>query len=812
MPLVSFRGTLRRLAQSPGFALAVILTLALSIGANTAVFSLVNALLLRPLPYPQPDRLAGIEMISNQDAPDPSTAIDGETWELIRDQVPQVQATVSSLGAPVGNATNIRTPAGVRSVSSVRVSAGFFQALGELPVMGRTFTAEEDRDGGPHAVIISHQLWHTAFQSDPHILGKAILVKGEPYTVIGVLGPRFTVPGAADIYTPIRPARTGEGGGTNYSFMARLKPGASWQEANAALGRLHPKMLDWHEHDLRPGERRALQFIPLEEHLSADEHDPALALLLATGFIVLIACANLASLTLVRMRRRSYELATRLALGAGRWPLMQQLWTESAVLAIAGGVIGLATAVGLLRALVALLPPEIVPFGGVALDTRVLLFTLVISIGTSLLFGMLPALAVFRMDPASVLGQRTVAGARGSRARQVLIAAEVALTVVLLAGSGLLIRSLVHLETLPPGFDAHGVLTAQASLDEAEYHDPARFATLMRESVAAMERIPGVTNAAVGLSLPYERGLNDGITVKDGKQAGQEEMTSVIYTTPGYFGALGMQLRDGRAFTDGDTATTEQVGIVNESFARQILHDPNPVGRTLGTGKTTTRIVGVVNDVQTKPGIDATGPISTERTLYIPAAQIDAHMLALVHVWFQPNWIIRSTHLDAQTPAAMQHALASVDPNLPFASFHTMEELLSTALAQQRIEVALLSSLAVLALLLAALGIFALVSSVVIDRQREFGIRIALGSPLSDSMLVAGRSGLMPAVLGLVSGLALTLLVLRVMRSALFGVSSYDPLTLTVTGALLLALAAIASLLPALRITRIQPAVVLRAE
>jgi predicted permease len=811
MSLVSFRGTLRRLAQSPGFALAVILTLALSIGANTAVFSLVNALLLRPLPYPQPDRLAGIEMVSNQDAPDPSTSIDGETWELIRDQVPQVIPSISSFGG-LTSATNIRTPAGVQSVASARVSAGFFTVLGELPVMGRSFTQEEDHDGGPHAVIISHQLWRTAFQSDPHILGKAILVKGEPYTVVGVLGPRFSFPGNAEIYTPIRPSRTGEGEGTNYEFTARLKPGASWQEANAALGRLYPKMLGWHEHDLRPGERRALQFIPLEEHLSADQHGPALVLLLATGFIVLIACANLASLTLVRMRRRSHELATRLALGAGRWPLMQQLWAESAVLALVGGVLGLATAVGLLRALVALLPPDIVPFGGVALDMRVLLFTLAISIGTSLLFGMLPALAIFRMDPASVLGQRTVVGSRGSRARQVLIAVEVALTVILLAGSGLLIRSLVHLELLPPGFDAHGVLTAEASLDQAEYHDPARFATLMQESVAAMKNIPGVTNAAVGLSLPYERGLNNGVMPKDGKQADQHFMTSEIYVTPGYFDALGMRLRGGRGFTDGDTAASEPVAIVNESFAQQILHDPNPIGRMLEQDKIRRRIIGVSGDVQTKPGLDATSPISTERTLYIPATQVPGDFLALVHVWFRPSWIIRSTHLDAQTPSAMQRALSSVDPNLPFARFHTMEELLSTTLAQQRVNVALLTSLAVLALLLAALGIFALVSSVVTDRQREFGIRLALGSPMSDSMLVACRSGLMPAVLGLASGLALTLVVLRVMRSAIFGVSSYDPLTLMVTGALLLLLAAIASLLPALRITRIQPAVVLRAE
>jgi MacB-like periplasmic core domain/FtsX-like permease family len=333
----------------------------------------------------------------------------------------------------------------------------------------------------------------------------------------------------------------------------------------------------------------------------------------------------------------------------------------------------------------------------------------------------------------------------------------------------------------------------------------------MRKSVAAMQRIPGVTQAAVGLSLPYERGLNDGVTIKDGKQAGQHAMTSETYITPGYFDALGMHLRGGRAFNDADTATSEQVAIVNQSFARQILHDPNPIGRTLGD-KTPIRIVGVVDDVQIKPGLDDTGPISTERTLYIPATQVDSKFLTLIHVWFQPNWIIRSTQLDAHTPAAMQQALASVDLNLPFASFRTMDDLLATALAQQRIEVALLSALAALALLLAGLGIFALVSSVITERQREFGIRMALGSPISDAMLVAGRSGILPAAAGLVSGLALSLIVLRAMHTALFGVSSYDPFTLVATLAALLVLAALASLLPALRITRIQPAVVLRSE
>jgi MacB-like periplasmic core domain/FtsX-like permease family len=335
----------------------------------------------------------------------------------------------------------------------------------------------------------------------------------------------------------------------------------------------------------------------------------------------------------------------------------------------------------------------------------------------------------------------------------------------------------------------------------------------MRESVAAMERIPGVTKAAVGLSLPYQRGLNNGIRVLDGKQAGQHFMTSEIYITPGYFDALGMRLRQGRYFTDGDTATTQPVAIVNESFAQHFLHDPNPIGRMLEEDKIKIRIVGVVSDVQVKPGLnDDPGPITTERTVYIPAAQVGADILTLVHVWFQPSWIIRSGDLNALTPRVMQRALASVDPNLPFSSFHTMDELLAAALTMQRVEVALLTTLAVLALLLAALGIFALVSSVVTDRQREFGIRLALGSPLSDSMLVAGRSGALPAVIGLITGLALTFVVLRAMQSALFGISSYDPITLIATVAVLLCLAAVASLLPALRVARIEPAVVLRAE
>jgi predicted permease len=395
------------------------------------------------------------------------------------------------------------------------------------------------------------------------------------------------------------------------------------------------------------------------------------------------------------------------------------------------------------------------------------------------------------------------------RLRQALIAGEVALTVVLLAGSGLLIRTLVHLETLPPGFNPAGVMTAKASLDDVRYHDPAAFVKLLTESTASMRRIPGVENAAVGLSLPYERTLNDSVTLHDGKEAGQEVGTDEVYVSPGYFDTLQMPLLAGRDFTAADGPKAQHVAIVNRTFAQKFFHGANPVGRTLNEGMV---IVGMVSDIQLTSGLNPTAPIQSEETMYIPAAQLEPRALAVLHVWFQPSWIVRTARPVDGLTAQMQRALASADPSLPFSGFYSMNDLLAKTLATQRIEVALLGAMAGLALLLSAVGIFSLVANMVAQRTREIGIRIALGSSVRQAMAHVGQAGVRASAIGLVAGLVLCAVALRAMRSVLYGVGVYDATTLVAVVLTLAAITVTASVVPALRIARIDPATTLREE
>jgi predicted permease len=436
-------------------------------------------------------------------------------------------------------------------------------------------------------------------------------------------------------------------------------------------------------------------------------------------------------------------------------------------------------------------------------------FTLVVSLLTSILFGMFPAHAARNVDLRSSMISRAVAGAGSQRLRQGLIAGEVALTVVLLAASGLLIRTLVHLETLPPGFNSNGVMTGKASLDDARFHDPAVFRKLLDESTAAMRQIPGVQNTAVGLSLPYERTLNDGITFSDGKEAGQQGQTDLVYVTPGYFGALQMPVIAGRVVTDSDGPDAQHVAVVNEAFARKFYAGSNPVGRYINKD---TVIVGVVANVSVSSGLYEGAPLMSEQTMYIPAAQVNSQALSLLHVWFQPSWIVRTAGPVEGLPAHMQRALASVDPNLPFSGFYSMRDVLAKTLATQRVEVALLSAMAALALLLSAVGIFGLVANLVAQRTREIGIRMALGSTVGGAMVQIGRSGAGASILGIFLGLVLCSGALRVMRSVLYGVGVYDAPTLATVVLTLLVVTCLSTTMPTLRIVKIDPANALREE
>ena len=795
----------RQLRRNPGFTVTVIITLALSIGANTAIFSLVNALMLKSLPYSHPERLGTIyTRITGSRASDERHGLNGEQWELLRDNVPALISAVSSRGT---SGVNLKWGSQVQYLRAGRISANYLDVLAIQPMIGRSFSPDEDRRHGPKATILSFSLWRNTFSSNPNILGQAILLKGEPYTVISVLPEGTTTPLNADLYTALQPSRDGEGGGTNFESITRLRDGATWQEADGEINRAWSVRAHRYESTNNSGVQVTYHSVPLQKGQTDTLRPHVLALMLAAGFILLIACANLAGLTLVRMMRRTSEVATRLALGASRWQIQKQFWIENLLLALVGGAAGIGVGLLILRGLLLLLPEHFLPVARVPLDGRVMAFTLVVSLLTSILFGMLPALATRNVDLRSSMGSRAVA--KVGSLRQTLIVGEVALTVVLLAASGLLIRTLIHLETLPPGFNPNGVMTAKASLDDARFHDPAAFRKLLDEGTAAMRQIPGVQNAAVGLSLPYERTLNAGVTLSDGKEAGQQDGTDLVYVTPGYFGTLQMPVLAGRVFTDDDGPNAQHVTVVNQAFARKFYGGANPVGRYINKDMA---IVGEVADVSVSSGLYEGAPLMSEQAMYIPAAQVNAQSLSLVHVWFQPDWVVRTAGPVEGLTAQMQRALASADPNLPFSGFNRMQDLLAKTLAMQRVEVALLGAMAALALLLSAVGIFALVANMVAQRTREIGIRMALGSTVGQAMVQVGRSGAGASCVGLFVGLVLCAGALRVMRSVLYGVGIYDAPTLSTVVLTFLLVTLLATTLPTLRIAKIDPANTLREE
>jgi predicted permease len=801
---------LRQLWRNPGFTLTVVLTLALSIGANTAIFSIVNALMLKSLPYSHPERMGTIyTRVTGSKPYDERHKLNGERWELLRDNVPSL---ISAIASGRTSGVNLQTGSQVQYLHAGRISAHYLDVLAVRLFAGRNFTELEDRPSGPKSAILSFRSWKDTLGANSNIIGQAILLKGEPFTVVGVLPEGVTTPLNADLYLPLQESRKGEGAGTNFEVITRLRDGSTWEQADAEITRAWSLRTNRYELVDNPDAHVTFYSVPLQKGATDKLRPQALALMLAAGFILLIACANLAGLTLVRMLRRIPEVATRMALGASRWQIQRQLWVENLLLALVGGIAGVALGFVALRGLLLLLPEHFLPVANVPLGGRVLAFTLTISLLTSVLFGMLPALATQRLDLRSAIASRAVIGGDRLRLRQALIVTEVALTVVLLAASGLLIRTLVHLQTLPPGFNPTGIMTAKASLDDVRYHDPAAFRKFLDESTSAMRQIPGVQHAAVGLSLPYERSLiMGGITIDSGKEAGSKVMADETYITPGYFETLQTPILRGRSFTDADGPDAQRVVIVNQTFARKFLHSEDPIGHYLDIGKKL-MIVGMVADVAMAPGIDAVAPLTGEEMIYIPASQVEPQLISMVHTWFQPSWIVRTAGPVEGLTAQMQHALASAEPNIPFSGFYSMRDLQAKTLAAQRVEVALLSSMAGLALLLSAVGIFALVANVVTQKTREIGIRIALGSTVHQAMVRIGLPGANAATLGLILGLLSCVGALRIMRSSLYGIAVYDIPTIVAVVVTLVAVTLIAATVPTLRIAGIDPAKTLRDE
>jgi predicted permease len=808
----------RVLRKSPTFTAAAVATLALCIGANTAIFSVVDAVLLRPLPYPHPERLFSVARhYHGKGSEGYQTNLWGAAWEAVRDNAAYVDAAGFSDGSM---GVNFASGGRVEYVKQQRVSAGFFRVLGIAPLIGREFSADEDRKGGPAVTVLSYALWKRAFRADPSIVGQAVALRGEPHTIVGVLPEHFQSIVPADLWTPLRPSRSGEGAGSNYAVVARLRSGTTWAQANGQIEAIGAPLV----RDFLQDPFTHLCLISFQRGLTNSVRQPLLILWAAVGLVLLIGCVNIAGLLLARAAGRTREMATRLALGSGRAALIRQMLAESVVLGLCGGAAGAALGWLGVKALKVLMPGSLNVWQAVELDWRVLAATACASIAAGILFGLYPALIASRLEIRAALGEagRAVAGGRNPWPRRLLVASEVALGVVLLVGAGLLIRTFAHLRGLNPGFDAHNVITAELSLQDARYATSQSVNRLFEQSLTRMRELPGVESAAVALSLPYERALNTGFQRLDGRHvdaATEYQIANFFYVTPEYFRVLRIPLLRGRAFTAADSGTAAPTVVVSEAFVKMYMPGDGALGRHLAPGGLAPgggdrrEIVGVVGDVQQKSGWgEDFGPLAAMPDIYIPAAQTDGKSLQMVHTWFSPSWIVRTAGPPEGVIAGMQRALESVDPQLPFAGFHSMEDVRYRSLAQERFQAVLLGALAGLALLLAAVGIYGLIANSVAERTRELGIRLALGATVPQAMRSVALPGVALALAGVAAGSVLAGFATQLLRHMVWGVHPGDPLTFVAVGIGLLGVAAAASFLPALRITRLNPAETLRQE
>jgi predicted permease len=739
---------------------------------------------------------------------DIDTSQTGALFEAVRDHIPGLDEAASGEPGGVNFAANDRP----EFIQQQRVSAGYFRVLGMAPEIGREFSRQEDVPEGVAVAILSHAFWQRALHGDPAALGRTISLRGEEYTVLGIMPREFRAASPVDVWTPLRPSRHGEGGGSNYEAIARLKPGVSWAQAGEQLRSLSRAL---NADPAFPREMKNFEerIIPLHTGETQDVRSELLLTWAAVLMVLLIGCVNIAGLLLARSGTRRREMATRMALGGSRAAIVRQLLMESVLMALGGGIVGIAVGSFALDWLKQLGAAKDQLWYPIELDARVLAMMLGVALLASLIFGLVPALATSRLDIRTVLNQagRGIAGTRRTWTRGALVTAQVALSLVLLIGAGLMLRTLVWLNGLNPGFDTHNVVAAEASLQDARYQTAAAANRLFTQTLERMQRIPGVQSAAVALTLPYERPLNDGFRTVDGDDQ-QQHGGEFVYSTPTYFETMRIPIVAGRALRDSDTPQRTHVVVVSESFARKYFHG-DALGRHLRAGKEIGEIVGICGDVQQHSGLTRDqGPLSIEPTVYLPAAQLIDGFVQLVHTWFSPKWVIRTSGPSASLSARIQAAVAEVDPRLPIAHFRTVDELRNLQTGSQRYLAALFSILAGLALLLAAIGLYGLISQSVAQRRHEIGVRLALGATARQTIAGVIRPAILLSIAGLGAGLGMSLVAVRFLRAMLWGVRQTDPVTFAATSAILLLVATLASLAPALRILRMDPAETLRAE
>ncbi|HEV7505353.1 MAG TPA: ABC transporter permease [Thermoanaerobaculia bacterium] len=821
--LHNLRYAVRTLLRTPAFTVVALVTLALGIGANTAIFSLVNGVLLRPLPYPKAAELVQLE---RGDKDGRSTSVSIPKFVFWRDHSGDVFRGVAAYEV-VSSGFNMAGDGPPERIAGSRVTRDFFSVFGRQPEIGRGFSPEEDRPGGAKVVVLGHELWARRFGADRALVGRPVVLNGEPYTVVGIMPAGFHFPSVADLWAPlaIDPASREK---ANYlEITARLRSGVSRQQAAAALGVVAGQYRTQRPDDMGDTETVVLQ--PLQERLYGQLRPALLVLLAAVAFVLGIACVNVANLQLARAAARRREVAVRTALGAGAGRIFGQLLTESLVLSVAGGLSGLLLGYWILKPLLALSPVDALGLSGggglppVGIDGNVLAFTFGLSLLSGLLFGLVPAIQMARADlrePLQENSTRSTGGPRGALVRRLLVVSEVALALVLITGATLLVRSFSGLTHTAPGFRPEGVLTVKLSLPASRYASPQALERFSREVTERVGGLPGVRQAAMVSTLPLEPGPDLPFVVV-GKWPGGDSHEGIggaqyRVATAGYFKALGIPLAKGRYLDSGDRSGGELVAVVNETLARRYFPKQDPLSQRIHVGMPFTaeladpaprRIVGVVKDVR-EAGLDEAAP----PILYIPMGQLPAPVAALLVRLLPVSLVVQTDGSPAALTQQIQKQIWAVDPQQPVSAVAPMTAVIDRSLGSRRFSTVLLGSLALLALALSSVGIYGVLSYLVSQRTREIGVRMALGATGRHVLQMVIGQGLVPVLFGVAAGLVGAFALTRLLASLLVGVSARDPLTFALAPAVLTAVALLASAIPAHRASQMDPLVALRSE
>jgi len=801
------RYALRTLAKNPAFTSIAIVAIALGIGANTVIFSAVNAVLLRPLPFKNPEQLVMVwenatHLGFPKNTPSPPNFIDWQRQNT-------VFTGMAAMSERSFNLTGVGEP---DRLDGRRVSANLFDLLGVPALLGRTFVPDDDRPG-THVVLLSYSLWQRRFGSDSNVIGRAITLNGESYNVIGVMPRSVHLPAYGNwndkVWVPIAftNEETTERGNHFLDVIARIKPGITLKQAQAEMETIAARLAKEYP---RYNTRIGATVTPLHEEVVGDIKPALLILLGAVGFVLLIACANVANLLLARAAVREKEIALRLALGASRSRLTRQFLTESVLLALLGGGFGLLLALAGIRVLKTFIPVTISQTQTISIDGKVLVFTALLALLTGIVFGLAPAMHASHSNLNDSLkegGRDSAIGKKGNRLRDLLVVGEIAVSFILLIGAGLLINSFLHLRNLDPGFRADHLLTMKVDLSELRYPDGERRSVFFDEVLFRIRALPGVQSVAVAGNLPFTyNGDSMSIAVEGIPDPPPGQWPDVIYRAigPGYFSTMGIPMIRGRDFTDQDKADSKNVVVISEKTAQHYWPGKDPIGKRLKPGATTSdvpwrEVIGVVKDVRQNDFI-----AQPKMQMYFTYRQLKdlAANALIVRTSVEPMSLATST----------RDAIWAVDKDQPVANVDTMDHIVSEAIARQRFSMLLLGIFAALALILAAVGIYGVMSYSVAQRIHEIGIRMALGARRTDVLKMIVNQGLKLVSIGMMLGLAAAFLLTRVLQSLLFGISATDPVTFFGISLVLLAVAILASYLPALRATKVDPIIALRAQ